>query len=214
MKIHDIAQRSDEWYAMRAGLLTGSAADAILAVRKKGTGELKKRIELRKRLVVERLTGRPMESANGFRSEAMQRGCDLESSAFVAYEAQTGQMVQRVGFVQHDTLAAGCSPDGYVGEWEGLIELKCPESTTHLEYLQGGAVPEEYRGQLLHNCWVTGAKWCDFVSFDDRFPDELQLFIARLTPKQFDIDSYGLVASLFLTEVEKELSAIREAVPA
>ena len=209
MKVLDIVQRTPEWYAARAGRLTGSAADSVIAVRKRGTGELKERIDLRKRLVVERLTGRSVESGNGFKSDAMQRGCDLEGAAFVAYEAETGQMVQRVGFVQHDSLMVGCSPDGYVGEWEGLIELKCPESTTHLEYRQGGVVPEEYRGQILHNLWVTGAAWCDFVSFDDRFPDDLQLFIVRQQRVQADIDAYALAAQLFLSEVEKELSAVR-----
>jgi hypothetical protein len=104
---------------------------------------------------------------------------------------------------------AGCSPDGHVREWEGLIELKCPESTTHLEYLQAGVVPEEYRGQIVHSLWVTGAQWCDFVSFDDRFPEHLQLFIVRVKRADVDIDGYALAASLFLSEVEKEVAEIR-----
>src|SRR5688572_24865265 len=122
---HFIEQRTPEWEALRVGRLTGSAADALIAVRKRGTGELKAKIDLRQRLVCERLTGRSGESS-GFKSDAMLRGCEMEPQAFAAYESETGQLVTRVGFVSHNTLLAGCSPDGFVGEWEGLIELKCP----------------------------------------------------------------------------------------
>jgi hypothetical protein len=103
---------------------------------------------------------------------------------------------------------AGCSPDGYVGEWEGIVEVKCPESTTHLEYLQGGVLPEDYRGQAIHALWITDARWCDFVSFDDRFPDHLQLFIARVKRTDVDVDAYALAASLFLSEVDREVAEV------
>lgn len=211
--IHRCEQRTPEWYQARVGRLTGSAADAVIAVRKKGNGELAIRTNLRRRLVAERLTRRCCDELT-FLPADMLRGVELEPQAFAAYEALTGQLVQRVGFVSHNQLAAGCSPDGYVGPWIGTVELKCPKSTTHLEYLQGCAnagihgVPEEYRGQIIHTLWLTGAEWCDFVSFDDRYPHPLQLYVKRVHRADVDIAAYELAAQLFLTEVETELAAV------
>lgn len=214
MIIIDCQQRSPEWCAARVGLLTASCADAILTVRKKGSGELAIRTNLRRRLVAERLTRLPIEDSSGYQSVHMQRGEESESLAFAAYEAETGQIVQRVGFVKHDTLAAGCSPDGIVGIWVGGLELKCPKSTTHLEYLQAGELPEEYRGQVLHNLWITGLPWWDFCSFDDRFDEGLDLVRVRVERKQVEIDAYELLARQFLAEVESEVERLKTRVTA
>jgi hypothetical protein len=203
----DVVQRSPEWAALRAGLVTGSCAPAILAVRKKGTGELKVRADLRHQLVCERLTGRP--SPRAFReSAAMTHGTDTEPDAVAAYEAATGLPVLRVGFVRHNVLQAGCSPDGYVGNWQGVIEAKCPDSTTHLGYLQADVIPDEYFGQLLHTMWLTGAEWGDFVSFDPRFDGPLQLFVKRLRREDCDMPAYELALSLFLSEVENDVAVM------
>lgn len=199
-------QRSSEWHQARLGLLTGSCAKAVIAERKRGTGELKELTDLRRRLVTERITGLSAESS--YQSDAMQRGTDLEPLAFAAYEARTGQLVQRVGFVKHNELAAGCSPDGYVGEWEGLIELKCPVSTTHTKYIQSGVLPDEYRGQILHALWLTGAQWCDFCSFDDRFPEGLELFIVRVPRVEVEIVAYENTVWKFLAEVDADVAAM------
>lgn len=207
MTVLQLEQRSDAWTAARLGRLTGTGAEAILAVRKKGLGELQKRIDLRRRLVCERLTGRSAE--NGQASAAMRYGTEREPDAFRAYEAASGLLVKRVGFVVHDELMAGYSPDGYVGNWAGLVELKCPEMTTHLAYLAGAVIPDEYRPQLIHALWVTDAEWVDFVSFDDRFPADLKLFRRRLHRKDVDLDAYALAASLFLSEVDAELAAVQ-----
>lgn len=208
MIVVDCVQRSPEWIAARVGLLTASCADAILAVRKRGTGELAIRRELRHRLVTERLTRLPQDD-NGYQSVHMQRGEDCEALAFAAYEAQTGQIVQRIGFIQHDTLEAGCSPDGIVGGWVGGLELKCPKSTTHLEYLEAGTLPVEYRGQVLHNLWITGLPWWDFCSFDDRFADGLDLVRVRIERHQREIDAYELLARQFLAEVDSEVAQVK-----
>lgn len=205
-RIYTMAQKSPEWHAIRVGMLTGSSADAITAVRKRGTGELKQRADLRRRLVTERLTG---VSFDGYRSDAMQRGCDMEPVAFAVYEAMTGLVANRVGFVAHPELKAGCSPDGYVNEWEGVIELKCPLSTTHLEYIQSDTLPEEYRGQVLHTLWITGAMWCDFCSFDDRFPEGLQLFRVRVPRNTFELAIYDRTVRAFLGEVDAEYEAVK-----
>ena len=209
MRIHDVEQRSEAWHALRAGLLTGSSAQAIIAVRKRGSGELAVRSDLRHRLVCERLTGLPQDRTSK-PTASMERGIQIEPDAVAAYEIETGQLVHHVGFVSHDDLPAGCSPDGYVGEWEGVVEAKCPDSTTHLEYLKAGVVPEEYCGQLLHALWITGAQWADFVSFDPRFQDPgLRLFVKRMPRDEKAIAGYELAARLFLSEVDKEVDALR-----
>lgn len=197
-------QRVPEWYAARLGKLTGSVAGDMLARIK--TGEAAARRDLRTRLVCERLTNQSQE--DGFVSPAMQWGIDKEADAFAAYEALTGTLVNRVGFVAHDTLQAGCSPDGEVGGYQGILELKCPKSATHLKYLRGGVVPSDYLPQITHNLWITGAEWCDFASFDDRFPPSLQLFRVRVERDQTAIDAYELMARCFLTEIEQELAEL------
>lgn len=202
----DMPQRSPEWYAKRLGLLTGSCADAVIAERKRGTGELKERVQLRRRLVCERLTG--LSAEDTFETDAMRRGRDLEPLAFAAYEAHTGLMVERVGFVAHNTLQAGCSPDGFVNGWEGLIELKVPKSTTHLEYLEAGVLPDAYRGQVIHALWLTGAHWCDFCSFDDRFASELEIFIVRVPRVEVEIAAYDTTVRKFLTECDEYAASI------
>jgi hypothetical protein len=205
--ILDAEQRTEAWAAARVGLLTGTSADAVIAERKRGTGELVARANLRRRLVTERLTGVSGEAV--FQTDAMRRGCDLEPEAFAVYEARTGNLAERVGFVKHPELAAGCSPDGYVNNWEGLIEIKCPLSVTHLEYIQSGVLPAEYRGQCLHALWLTGAQWLDFCSFDPRFPEPLDLFIVRVPRVEIEIAAYDTVVRKLLAEVDAEVEQLK-----
>jgi hypothetical protein len=206
MKIICSDQRSDAWYQARIGKLTGSCAADMLAKIK--SGEAAARRDLRMRLVCERLTNQSQEDC--YISPAMQHGIDKEAEAFAAYEAVTATMVHRVGFIAHDALEAGCSPDGYIGAFDGLLEVKCPKSATHLKYLRGGNVPPDYLPQILHNLWITGAQWCDFVSFDDRFPAHLQLLRVRVERVEAEIQAYELAARMFLTEVEKEIASVLE----
>lgn len=201
--VHQVEQRSEQWRQLRAGRLTGSEAGALLAERKRGTGELAVRRDLRRRLVVERLTGFAEESAP-IKSRAMQHGVDTERAAFRAYEAKTGQLVTTAGFLAHNELAAGVSLDGYVGDFAGVVELKCPTSLVHLDYLEAGMLPDDYRGQVIHALWMTGAAWCSFVSFDDRLPAPLQLFIKTVHRSDFDMAAYELLVRLFLREVDAE----------
>jgi hypothetical protein len=196
-------QRSPEWYAARLGKLTGSCVGEAFATIKKG--ESASRRNLRLRLVLERITGRSQESS--YTSADMERGVLLEPEARAAYEAETGLVVQAVGFVQHDELATGCSPDGL--PHDGLIEIKCPKAATHLEYVRGG-LPEEYRLQVIHGLWLTGAAWADFVSFHPEFPEPLHLKITRLFARDVDLKAHELNVRLFLDEVAKEEAAVRE----
>jgi putative phage-type endonuclease len=198
-------QRSPEWFQARAGRLTGSRAADMLATIK--TGEAAARRDLRMQLVCERLTGQPQE--DGFVNAAMQRGIDLEPLAFAAYEAQTGAVAARSGFLSHTSLMAGCSLDGHVGNFDGIVELKCPKSSTHLRYLREGGIPKDYMPQITHNLWISGAQWCDFLSFDDRFSVDLQVFYVRVERDEQAIAEYEAKALAFLAEVDTEVSSLK-----
>jgi hypothetical protein len=203
--ICDSPQRSPEWFAARLGKLTGSCAGAMLSKIK--SGEAAARRDLRLKLVCERLTGQCQD--DGFVNDAMQRGIDLEPQAFAAYEAHTGQMVTRTGFLALNGVEAGCSLDGHVGNFDGIVEIKCPKSATHLRYLRSGEVPAEHLPQIRHNLWISGAAWCDFVSFDDRFPPAYQVFIVRVERNEQEMGIYEGRALAFLSEVDNELTAIQ-----
>lgn len=205
--IIDAEQRSPEWFAARAGQLTGSVAADIAATLKSG-GEPAARRDLRTKLALERLIGRSLE--DGYVNADMQRGIDLEPEAFSAYEAATGHLVQRTGFLQHQELPIGCSLDGHIGDFEGLLELKAPRPATHLKYLRAGVLPPEHRYQVTHNLLVTGAQWADFCSFAPDFPEALRLFVVRVPRNQADLDAYELLLRQFLREVDEEFAMIQQ----
>jgi hypothetical protein len=171
------------------------------------TGEAAARRDLRAQLVCERLTGQPQE--DGYINATMQRGLDLEPDAFAAYAALTGNLTRRTGFLSHDALMVGCSLDGDIENFTGILELKCPKSATHLSYLKAGKVPANHMPQILHNLWVSGAQWCDFLSYDDRFPEHLQVFYRRIERVEFDVMAYGKTAERFLEEVSAELAELQ-----
>lgn len=202
MRIIPCEQRSADWHAARLGRLTGSRVADAFATLKKG-GEAAGRRNLRVQLVLERLTGRSQE--NGFVSLDMERGIELEAEACGAYEAETGVFVQPVGFVVHDELLTGCSPDGLTNE--GLIEIKCPKAATHLDYLRG-ELPNEYRLQIIHGLWLTGRAWGDFVSYHPDFPEPLRMKRTRLLATELDFAAHELNVRLFLSEVDKELAEL------
>ena len=197
-------QRTPEWFTARLGLLTASCASAMLATVK--VGEAAARRDLRTQLVLERLTGQPQE--DGFVSKDMQRGADLEADAFTAYEALTGNLAMPCGFLAHDTLMAGCSPDGLVDGSKGGLELKVPKSATHLGYLRAGTMPSAYVAQVTHSLWITGAEWWDFLSFDPRFPASLQTFYVRVQRQDVGLSAYEAAVKTFLAEVDKEYNEL------
>lgn len=206
--IIDADQRSADWFAARLGRVTGSVAGKMMANGKGKGVESVQRRDLRIQLALERITGQPEEG--GFVTSDMQRGTDMEPEAFAAYEVLTGQMVTRSGFLSHNALLAGCSLDGHIGNFEGIIELKCPKSSTHLGYLRDNVLPDAYKWQVQHNLFITNASYCDFVSYDPRFPPELQVFRVRVSVDTFDMVAYHLALSLFLSEVEHEIAAIQK----
>lgn len=169
-------------------------------------GEAAGRRNLRIQLVLERLTGVPQE--DGFQSKDMARGNEMEAEAFAAYEALTGNLTRRAGFLAHPELMAGCSVDGEIGNFAGIVELKVPKSATHLGYLRSKQVPDDYLKQVQHCLWITGAAWCDFVSYDPRFPERLRLLITRVTMSDADRAAYELLVRQFLREVDDEYSEV------
>lgn len=198
-------QRSPEWFAARLGRLTGSRAADMLTTIKSG-GEAAGRRNLRIQLVLERITGRCQEL--GFVSPAMQAGIEREVDAFALYEAVTGTVLQRSGFLAHPALMAGCSLDGHVGDYQGIAEIKSPLPATHLDYLRSGVVPGEYLKQITHNLWITGAAWCDWLSYSPEFPDALRVKLVRVDRDATAIAEYEKKALAFLAEVDREVEAV------
>ena len=188
-------QRTEEWFAARLGKVTASRVADVLAKIK--TGESASRKNYKMELVVQRLTNKQGES---FTNAAMEWGTEQEPFARMAYEAHTGTFVKEVGFLDHPTIEGfGCSPDGIVGE--GLIEIKCPNTANHIETVLENKVPSKYIPQMQCQMACTGAKWCDFVSFDPRLPEDLQLFVVRVERDQEYIDAMEVEVKQFLSEV-------------
>lgn len=192
-------QRDAEWFAVRIGCLTSSRIADALARRKRGDGDLQKRIDLRLELAVERVTNKNSEH---YVSYWMERGTELEPLARAAYELRKDVEVQQIGFVLHSDIQwAGCSPDGLVGD-SGLVELKVPKPMTHAEYLLGECVPELYKPQMMWQMACTGRKWNDFTSYCPDFPAPLDLFVCRLERDDARISEMEVEARKFLQEVE------------
>lgn len=202
-------QLSPEWFAARLGRVTASRVADIIAKTKSGPSA--SRGNYLAQLVVERLTGQAPES---FTTAAMQHGIDCEPEARNAYAFlhAPGPVVE-VGFVDHPRIAmAGASPDGLVGE-DGLLEIKCPITATHIDTLTTEAVPARYMTQIQWQLASTGRAWCDFVSFDPRLPDELQLFVKRVDRDEALIAELEREVEAFLAEVSErvgQLTALRE----
>lgn len=168
----EIIQGTSEWLQIRCGKVTASKIGHVLA--KKDTQKYRDYLTV---IVLETLTGKPCQE--GFNSKDMEWGTEQEPFARIAYEMKSGNMVQQVGFIQHPEIErAGASPDGLIDE-DGMVEIKCPKSSTHLDTIITGKIPNEYQNQMLWQMECSGRKWVDYVSFDPRCPNRLQLFIKR-----------------------------------
>lgn len=195
-------QRSEAWFRARLGRLTGTSAAAMLAKPTTATYQ-----NLRIRLVTERLTGTPQE--DDFTNDAMAWGVAHEDEARIAYELATGVQVLESGFLAHDTLMAGCSLDGHVGDMVGVIEIKAPFKTArHVATVRGG-IPSDYLPQITHNLWISGAVWCDYVSYDPRLPERLRLSVHRVQASGLKLPDYAKAAEAFLRDVDTELAALQ-----
>jgi putative phage-type endonuclease len=194
-------QKSPEWYAVRLGKVTGSQVSAVLAKRDSAT-----RANYLSELVVERLTG---QQAEFFMNDSMQWGVDTEPQARMAYESANNVLVDELGFCDHPTITNfGVSPDGLVGK-DGLIEIKCPNSKTHIDTVLSKKAPSKYIPQMMAQMACTGRKWCDFVSFDPRLPEDLQLFVVRVDRDDEYIANLEKEVSVFLAEVDETLIKLK-----
>jgi len=196
-------QGSEEWFTIRIGKVTASRVADVIAKTK--TGYSASRDNYMAQLICERLTGLKGES---FTNAAMQHGTDTEPLARAAYEALQDVLVDEVGFVPHPTIEmAGASPDGLVGD-DGLLEIKCPNTATHIETLISKVVPSKYNTQMQFQMACTGRKWCDFVSFDNRLPEMFQLFVTRVPRDEVFIRLIESEIVQFLAELDDKINKL------
>ena len=188
LELANIQQGSPEWKQARAGIFTASrAGDGLAAIKK---GEAANRRDYRTELLVERLTGQPYPQ---YESAEMRWGKEQEPYARAAYELERDVLVDTCGLILHPTIPNfGASPDGLVGT-DGMIQIKCPNTTTHLAWMLAGVIPLEHYPQMLAELACTGRAWSDFVSFDPRMPAHLQIFVRRLVR---DDKIGGLISTL------------------
>lgn len=197
-------QRSDDWFANRCGKVTASAIYKVMAKTKSGPGA--DRANYMADLITERLTG---TCAGNFTNTAMQWGIDKEEEARAAYARLMGEAPVEIGFVQHPEIEmSGASPDGLVG-FDGLIEIKCPNSATHIATLRGAAIDRKYQLQMQWQMACTGRDWCDFASYDPRLPPEMQLHVRRVDRDPELVTEIQAEVLKFLAEVDVALDDLR-----
>lgn len=204
MNVHMFPQRGDEWRSYRCGRVTASRIADLMATTRSGPAASRKNYLAE--LVAERLTGFAVE---GYSNAAMQWGTDQEPTARAAYEFVSDVDVTEVGFIDHPHIKmAGCSPDGLVGE-DGMVEIKCPNTATHIDTLLRGEVEGKYLKQVQFQLACTGRAWCDFVSFDPRLPAEMQLWVRRIPRDDSAIDEIEDAVAAFLKELAETATTLR-----
>jgi putative phage-type endonuclease len=200
------SQQGDAWLRNRIGRITGSCLADVCSYLTRASGAKKagdssaKRDGYRMQLIAERLTGR---ATDHYVSLSMEHGTNTEDDARIYYEGATRQMCAPVGFVLHPQYDfTGASPDALVGS-DGVLEIKCPETTTHLEYIDAGVVPPEYVAQIMWELACTGRKWADFISFDPRVQDDkLRFFYRRMERDEAMIATYTAEVLKLNAEIE------------
>jgi len=201
----EIVQNSPEWLAARSGSLGASQVADAIAKTRSGWGA--SRANVMATIITERLTGKPAET---FTNSAMAWGTQTEPDARAAYEFMRDVDVELVGIVKHPTIVGShASPDGLVGD-NGLIEIKCPTSATHIETLLTGAIPGKYITQMMWQMSCTGRDWCDHISYDPRLPTSMQLWIKRVERDDTLIKELEEQVQEFLAELDAKVKALRE----
>lgn len=204
MRVVDCEQGSDEWRLARLGKVGASAVADATARTKTGWGA--SRANLAARLVAERLTGTLQES---YTNDAMRWGVEKEPEARAFYEFVQGNKVEQVGLVLHPTIEhAVASPDGLVGD-DGLVEIKCPNTATHIDTLLSGSADPRYTKQMQWQMACTGRQWVDWVSYDPRMPAEMQMFCARVNRDDAMIGELEQQITEFLSEVAQTVAQLR-----
>jgi len=196
-------QRSPEWFAARLGKVTASRVSDLMAKTK--TGYSTSRTNYMAELICERLTG---QQAERYTNAAMQWGIDTEPQARASYEITVGNTVEECGLFDHAKIVNfAASPDGLIGI-EGLVEIKCPNTATHIETLLGASLDGKYITQMQVQMACTGRKWCDFVSFDPRIKVSMQLFVKRVYRDDALIASIETEVKAFLVELEDKVAKL------
>lgn len=199
-----IEQRTDEWFAARLGKATASRVSDIVARTKSGYST--SRANYAAQLVCERMTGAKEE---GFTNAAMQWGTEKEPDARAEYAFMRGVTVEEVGFIDHPALHfSGASPDGLVGV-DGMVEIKCPISATHIDTLLNDTVADKYIVQMQWQMACTGRQWCDFVSYDPRLPEAMRLYVRRFPRDAERIAELEREVAAFLAEVDRTVDALK-----
>jgi hypothetical protein len=206
----NVQQHSPEWMQARVGHVTASRVGDVVKRLKSGKYS-KERENYKFEKLEELLTGLTSEH---YVSVPMQFGIDNEPLARTCYELKREVEVQTVGYFLHPTIKrSGASPDGLVGD-DGLIEIKVPNTATHLEYLLAGVIPEEYAPQMMWQMACTGREWCDFVSYDPRLPEDFGLFIIRYQRDAELIAAMEQEVGIFLSELEAVCQKLLQGRPA
>lgn len=201
-------QLSPEWFAARCGHVTASRISDVMAKTQKGYGA--SRNGYMAELIAERLTGTPYER---YQNGSMQWGVEKEPEARSLYELSYDATVERVGFVKHPTLTfAGASPDGLVGP-DGLLEIKCPNTSTHIETLMTSTIDSRYMLQMYWQMACTGRKWCDFFSYDPRMPAHMQTFCRRVPRDDSQIEWIEREVKAFLRELAERVLVLQTKYP-
>lgn len=199
-----VIQGSPEWFAARLGKVTASRIADVIARTKTGYGA--SRANYAAQLVAERLTGAAQEA---YQSAAMAHGTATEPEARNAYAFYRDCAVEPAGFYAHRAIAmSGASPDGLIGN-DGLVEIKCPNTATHIETLRGGGVPGKYIAQMQWQMACTGRKWCDFASYDPRMPESMCLFVARILRDEARVLELEKEVRAFLAEIDETVRQLR-----
>lgn len=202
--IFDIEQGSDEWLKMRLGKLTASKFADVMT---KGRGDApsKTRESYMYQIAAEILTGSPQDS---FKNSAMDWGNECEPAARAAYELENDVDVVECAFIERDEWV-GVSPDGLVND-DGLLEIKCPNSTTQIKRFLAGIFPKEYNAQVQGQLWVSERKYCDFVSYDPRINGEASYFQIRVERDEKYIESLELECTKFIDDLKELLTKLGE----
>jgi putative phage-type endonuclease len=203
--IEKVEQGTPEWFAARLGNVTASRVADVIAKTKSGYSA--SRENYMAQLICERMTNTVAES---YTNAAMHWGTETEPLARAAYESIADVLVDEVGYIAHPTIErAGASPDGLIGLF-GLLEIKCPNTATHIDTLISEKVPTKYITQVQWQMSCTGRTWADFVSFDPRLPSGLQMFVKRV---EFDAEYVAMLKEeviKFLAELDAKISKLNE----
>lgn len=199
--ITGIEQGTDEWLALRYGWITASKFKDVMS---KGQGKTRKAYMYH--LAAEAITG---ERAESFTNEYMEWGTENEPVARAMYELETGYEVDQVSFIKLDEAnKIGCSPDGLIGD-DGMVEFKCPKTTTQIETFLSGKMPSLHKGQVQGQLWVSDRQWTDFVSFDPRIDGDSGYFCVRIERDEEYIKELEAACFLFAKELQDMVKVLR-----